>query len=234
MVMNSRLLGIAASVFLVFLPASALAQSISTLNAQLKQAVDLSDWNKAVQIVDRMIIVEPGQAARLEGYKAQLQQRINATNKSPASSSAPQKTSSPSKATETGNVTVTNAFVARNETEKEYKTVRGEFIPAIVKYDLTGEIYNGTNRMARSVKVFYDIVSWNKDNNQSRSFVIFDVPAHRKASFEEPLQLIAAPLDSKNKYEGVRVQINKVEWIDEDYDSGSNDTRRLFGYWGKL
>jgi hypothetical protein len=233
MVMNNRLLGIAASAFLIFLPASALAQSINTLNAQLKQAVDLSDWNKAVQIVDRMIIVEPGQAARLEGYKAQLRQRINASNKTPTSSSAPQKTSSPSKATGTGNVTVTNALVARNETKKGYVTTRGEFIPAIVTYDLTAEVYNGTNRMARSVKVFYDIVSWNKDNNQSGSFIVLDIPAHRKANFERNLQW-ESPLDEKNKYEGVRVRINKVEWIDEDYDSGSNDTPRLFGYWGKL
>jgi hypothetical protein len=231
--MNNRLLGIAVSALLIFLPASAIAQSISTLNAQLKQAINLSDWNKAIQIVDRMIIVEPGQSDRLKGYKAQLQQQINATNKVPTNSSVPPKTSAPSKATGTGNVTVTNALVARNEIEKEYKTEKGEFIPAIVKYDLTAEVYNNTNRFARSVTVYYDIVSWNKNNNQSGSFIILDIPAHRKASFERRL-IGGVQLDGKNKYEGVRVQINKIEWIDEDYNSGSNDTRRLFGYWGKL
>jgi hypothetical protein len=232
--MNNRLLGIAASAFLIFLPVSGLAQSIGTLNAQLKQAVDLSNWNKAIQIVDKMIIAEPAQASRLETYKAQLQQRINATNKKiPTSSLAPQKTSTPKKSTGVGTVTVTNALVARNETEKGSVTPQGKFIPAIVKYDLTAEIYNSTNRIARSVKVFYDIVSWNKDNNQSGSFIVLDIPAHRKANFEQNLQW-EGPLDEKNKYEGVRVRINQVEWIDEDYDSGSNDTHRLFGYWGKL
>jgi hypothetical protein len=128
-----------------------IAQSISTLNAQLKQAIDLSDWNKAIQIVDRMIIVEPGQSDRLKGYKAQLQQRINATNKAPTNSSAPPKTSTPSQATGTGKVTVTNALVARNETKKGYVTQRGEFIPARVTYDLAVDIYNGTSGTIKAV-----------------------------------------------------------------------------------
>jgi hypothetical protein len=152
--MNNRLLGIAASAFLIFLPASVLAQSIGTLNAQLKQAVDLSNWNKAIQIVDKMIIAEPAQASRLEGYKAQLQRRIDATIKAPTSSSAPPKTSTPSQSTGTGKVTVTNALVARNETEKQCVTNKGEFIPALVTYDLTAEIYNGTNRIAQRIKVY--------------------------------------------------------------------------------
>jgi hypothetical protein len=217
---------------------------------------------------------EPGQAARLEAYKAQVRQQLNpklGTVSTPSATST-LSPSVPNNSTETGNVTVTNALVARNETEKQCVTNKGEFIPALVTYDLTAEIYNGTNRIAQSIKVYYDIVSWNKDNNQSGSFIMLDVPANRKVNFDEnlkwkppldsenkykgikvclvegsrrvskyPLSIDVnkelkweGPLDKKNKYEGVRVRINKVEWLNEDGSRGSNDTRRLFGYWGKL
>jgi hypothetical protein len=233
LVMNVRLLGIAASVLLTLLPTSALAQSINTLNAQLKQAVASNNWNQAIQIVNKMIVAEPGQAARLETYKAELQQRLNPTSKILPSSSTSPKTSAPSSATGTGKVTVTNAFVSRNEQTKGSVDSAGTFIQPKVTYDLTGDIYNGTNGTIRLVTVYYDILSWNKDNNKSGSFTIPKIQARRKFSFAESLQWQAESLDSKNQYEGVKVRINKVEWFNEDATSGSNDTRRLFGYWGK-
>jgi hypothetical protein len=232
--MNDRFLGITASVLLTLLPTSALAQSISTLNAQLKQAVASSNWSQAIQIVNKMIVTEPEQANRLEAYKAELQQRLNPTSKMPQSSSTPPKTSAPSNATGTSKVTVTNAFVSRNEQTKGSVDSAGTFIQPQVTYDLTGEIYNGTNGTIRLVTVYYDILSWNKDNNKSGSFTIPQIQARRKFSFAESLQWRSASLDSKNQYEGVKVRINKVEWFNEDATSSSNNTRRLFGYWGKI
>jgi hypothetical protein len=56
--MNNRLLGIATCTFLILLPVTVSAQSINALNAQLKQAVNLRNWNQAIQILDKMIATE--------------------------------------------------------------------------------------------------------------------------------------------------------------------------------
>lgn len=70
--MKHQLWGIAASACLALLPVSAIAQSIPALNAQLKQAVAARNWERAIQIVDSLLVAAPGQAAALNSYKGQL------------------------------------------------------------------------------------------------------------------------------------------------------------------
>jgi hypothetical protein len=243
--MNNRLLGIATCTFLILLPATVSAQSINALNAQLKQAVNLRNWNQAIQILDKMIATEPGQAARLEAYKAQVRQQLNPKigTVSTSSTTSTLSPSVPNNSTETGNVTVTEALVSRSGGSYADVTVdeEGRFTPPSVTYNLTGEIYNGTSGTVSYIKIYYEVLSWNKANNKSGSLILMDaqtntidVQAHRKLSFKKRLQWESTPLDSKHQYEGVKVRINKVEWLNEDGSRGSNDTRRLFGYWGKL
>ncbi|WP_404785049.1 TIGR02281 family clan AA aspartic protease [Altericista sp. CCNU0014] len=49
-------------------------RSVSQLEQQLQAAVAQSNWASAVQIVDRLIPLVPGQASQLKQYRAQLEQ----------------------------------------------------------------------------------------------------------------------------------------------------------------
>jgi hypothetical protein len=231
-IVSNRLMRFAASAVFVLCPASALAQPIPKLNAQLKQAVDSSRWSQAIQVVEQMVVAEPEQADRLEIYKQQLQ-RLRDSQKAPSVFSSKNNSVSAT-AAGLGKVAVTNAFVARREWRRRDFFRTQSWADPFVKYDLRVELYNGTSGTAKEVHVYYDILSWNKDYNESGSLVIPDIQADRKLRFEESLQGRAVPQDSRNRYEGVRVRINRVEWFNEDGSSGSNDTPIKFGYWGKV
>ncbi len=43
------------------------------LNAQLQAAVEAKDWDRAIQVVDRMIVLFPQQSAELAAYRSRLE-----------------------------------------------------------------------------------------------------------------------------------------------------------------
>lgn len=54
-------------------PASPPRSQAPDLNAQLQQAVNARDWNKAIQVVDRMVVLYPERANELKAYRARLE-----------------------------------------------------------------------------------------------------------------------------------------------------------------
>jgi hypothetical protein len=48
------------------------------LNTQLRAAVNAKDWNRAIQLVDRLIVLHPERASELQRYRARLVQLRNA------------------------------------------------------------------------------------------------------------------------------------------------------------
>lgn len=46
---------------------------IDQLNDQLRQAVDAKNWNQAIRVVDRMIVLFPEQASDLQAYRRRLE-----------------------------------------------------------------------------------------------------------------------------------------------------------------
>jgi hypothetical protein len=230
--MSYRATGIAIGVLLALSPA-VFAQPIDILNAQLQQAISSSRWSRAVQILNQMLAARPEQAARLKVYRQQLQRRLNDVQGRPEGISAPRK-SAISARVDDGTVTVINALVSRREFRERVFINPNRLTLPLVKYSLKMEIYNGTRGIAKQVHVYYDILSWNEDYNESGSIVISDIQSNRKAYFEDLLQRRAVPPDSKNRYEGVRVRINRVEWFNEDGSAHANGTPVQFGYWGKV
>ncbi len=64
-----------ASVFLTLTPIQTWGQSsLASLNQKLQHSVRSQNWSEAIQIIDRMVKVSPGQAASLKQYRGQLQQ----------------------------------------------------------------------------------------------------------------------------------------------------------------
>jgi len=61
-------------------PSSAAQRNAQTqqLNTQLQAAVNAKDWNRAIQIVDRLIVLHPERANELRQYRARLVQIRNA------------------------------------------------------------------------------------------------------------------------------------------------------------
>lgn len=230
--MNARLVRFAAIALLSF-SVSASAQSVSDLNTQLQQAVDSSSWSKAIQVVDQMAIAEPKQAEQLERYRRQLQERLQA-QVGPVRLARPQRQAVSANSEGLGKVAVTNALVARREVWVRDLLGLGRVFDPLVRYSLRMEVYNGTRGIAKLIHVYYDLISWNEDYNESGSFVIPDIQSDRKFYFDEPLQWRAVPQNSRNRYEGVRVRINRVDWLNEDGSSGLNDASVKFGYWGKV
>ncbi|PZD75285.1 hypothetical protein C1752_00028 [Acaryochloris thomasi RCC1774] len=62
-----------AGVLLTLTPIKSWGQSITSLNQQLQQSVGSQNWSQAIQIIDQMVKVSPGQAASLNQYRSELQ-----------------------------------------------------------------------------------------------------------------------------------------------------------------
>ncbi len=61
-------------------PSTTTQQNTQTqqLNTQLQAAVNAKDWNRAIQLVDRLIALHPERASELQRYRARLVQLRNA------------------------------------------------------------------------------------------------------------------------------------------------------------
>ncbi len=82
--MTPRFLTVLASIMVILEPMPGLAQAdLAFLNAQLKQAVDAQDWQRAIQTVDKMVVSVPQRAIELRGYRAELQRLLSAGVKVP-------------------------------------------------------------------------------------------------------------------------------------------------------
>ncbi len=84
------------SLLLTLTPFSTRAQSsVAGLNQQLQDAVNRQNWSQAIQVIDQLIPLAPGQAAQLKQYRSQLKQLQQTGFKGTASqpSSANQATS---------------------------------------------------------------------------------------------------------------------------------------------
>lgn len=70
--MNKKISTLILSCIFLLLSTAVFAQSAEDLNAQLNQAVTQKDWDLAIKIVDKMIVVIPSQAKKLKAYKSEL------------------------------------------------------------------------------------------------------------------------------------------------------------------
>ncbi len=66
-------LGIGVLVGISSLTTAAWGQEVERLSQQLEQAVERSDWDQALQIIDQMIIAKPDREPRLRAYRQQLE-----------------------------------------------------------------------------------------------------------------------------------------------------------------
>ena len=230
--MTGHLFGLAALLMLA-LPVSASPVPVKALNLQLQQAIDRQDWDQAVQIVDQMLLVQPQQARQLRAYRQQLQARmVGMLNPIDSTVSIPNLVSTGD--SRRRNVTAVNALVSKYEFRDEYFIGDRRWFTPLVDYSLKVDLYNGTPKIAKLVRVYYDILSWNQENNESGSFVVADIQPGREYSFNQPLLNGPVLQDSLNRYEGVRVRINRIDWLDDEGSLMTNDASIKFGYWGKI
>jgi aspartyl protease family protein len=76
---------LASLVTLVSVPSLAQA-NLFNLNAQLQQAVGAQNWQRAIQIVDQMIVAAPQKATELKSYRVELQRLLKVGAKVPKAS----------------------------------------------------------------------------------------------------------------------------------------------------
>lgn len=84
------------SLLLALTPCSAKAQSsVAGLNQQLQDSVNRQNWSQAIQVIDQLIPLAPGQAPQLKQYRSQLKQlqKTGFKGSSPQPASAKKATS---------------------------------------------------------------------------------------------------------------------------------------------
>ncbi len=186
----------------------------------------------AATVPVKALTAGPQQARQIEGYRWQQAGAVETQN--PMISTFANPTIVSRSNGSRSNVAAVNALVSKYEFRDEYWVGARRWFTPLVEYSLKVELYNSTNKIAKRVHVYYDILSWNQDNNESGSFVVADIQPGRNYIFNEPLLNGPIRQDSLNRYEGVRVRINRIDWLDEDGSPKSNDVSIKFGYWGKV
>lgn len=206
------------SLLIVCQPISSYAQSSGNLSVQLQKAVDSKEWIKAIQIVDKMIATNPSQGEQLKAYKEKLLEQLHPSVKSPSPSVGNEEYKpSVKQVIDRGTVSITEARIQTDS----YGSAGN------LTY-LSGKIFNGTDSAASNILVYYDIISYDKDNNISGVVSMPLIPPHREMDFKRGIN---EPITSK-QFDSVRVRISKIEWLGEYNKYRSNENRKLFGYWG--
>lgn len=88
------LIGLASSMMFITMPSLAQANRVpptnlgdtnlrGSLNTQLKQAIGAQNWQRAIQVVDKMLVSTPQRTTELKRYRAELQRLLRAEVKVP-------------------------------------------------------------------------------------------------------------------------------------------------------
>jgi hypothetical protein len=196
----------ALTTFILLCPAPSFSQSIGTLNAQLQQAVDSRSWSQAIQIIDRMIVLDPTQANRLNAYRIKLIKLSVEIKKPLFSPSTPRR--------------------LYRKQQKEYSfsfsdvgLVSDSYGSAGKLYYLAGYFNNKLGGDIRAITIYYDLLHYFKEQDSSGSIILNGIPAGKSQKFEDQLPEGTPPTVDA-------VLIKRIEWLDEDGNFRVDDTPR--------